>query len=107
MTSNALQHFCFVVVDLQPAVKHLSDGRNAHILLAPKDWWVHKFNVRFASVLSFPLRHKSNHDQKIVIIATNDSSFISPMITFAKILNIFGMKMTGGTLGKKQSPVKK
>ena len=26
--------FCYVVVDLQPAVKRLADGRNAHVLLA-------------------------------------------------------------------------
>ena len=100
MTSNALLLVSASLLLICNQQSHLSDGRNAHILLAPKDWWVHKFNVRFASVLSFPLRHKSNHDQKIVILATNDSSFISPMITFAKILNIFGMKMTGGTLGK-------
>ena len=27
--------FCYLVIDLQPAVKTLRDGRNAHILLAP------------------------------------------------------------------------
>ena len=31
------RRFCYLVIDLQPAVKSLADGRNAHILLAPTD----------------------------------------------------------------------
>ena len=46
--------FCYVVVDLQPAVKTMSDGRNAHILLAPTDWWINKFSQRFKSLSCFP-----------------------------------------------------
>ena len=33
--SSMTRHFCYIVIDLQPAVKKLSNGRNAHILLAP------------------------------------------------------------------------
>ena len=33
-------NFCFLIIDLQPAIKRLSDGRNAHVLLAPCDWWI-------------------------------------------------------------------
>ena len=40
--NNLTRHFCYLVIDLQPAVKTLADGRNAHILLAPPDWWVSK-----------------------------------------------------------------
>ena len=31
------KNFCYLVIDLQPAVKTLKDGRNAHILLAPPE----------------------------------------------------------------------
>ena len=27
------------MIDLAPAKKRLSDGRNAHVLIAPTDWW--------------------------------------------------------------------
>ena len=44
---NVLQHligltenFFFLDIDLKPAVKTLSDGRNAHTCIAPSDWWV-------------------------------------------------------------------
>ena len=94
------KNFCFVVVDLQPAVKKLSDGRNAHILLAPPDWWVSKFNQRFTSILNFPIYHVSGNAQKVVILATNKPKMIQPMILFATKLKIFQMFMANGVLGK-------
>ena len=30
-----------------PAVKHLPDGRNAHLIQQPPDWWLPKFRERF------------------------------------------------------------
>ena len=34
------ENFFFLDIDLKPAVKTLSDGRNAHTCIAPSDWWV-------------------------------------------------------------------
>lgn len=40
----------FAVIGMEPAMKKLPDGRNAHILLRPRDWWLdmfgkHKFAI--------------------------------------------------------------
>ena len=41
------KNFCYLVIDLQPAIKKLADGRNAHILLAPPEWWVTRVSQLF------------------------------------------------------------
>lgn len=38
---------CFVVVATRPAKKTLPDGRNAHILLRDRRWWIGEFIRRF------------------------------------------------------------
>ena len=40
--------FFFFAIDLVPAVKTLSDKRNAHILLAPPDWWCQQISSEFS-----------------------------------------------------------
>jgi hypothetical protein len=37
----------FATVHCGPAVKHLSDGRNAHLIQQPMQWWLPKFWERF------------------------------------------------------------
>jgi 2-polyprenyl-3-methyl-5-hydroxy-6-metoxy-1,4-benzoquinol methylase len=37
----------FIVVSLVPAGKTLPDGRNAHILLMPRQWWLDQLGERF------------------------------------------------------------
>ena len=49
MTSGIL----FYVIDLIPARKKLSDGRNAHIMLAPHDWWNQQISSVFSMNFSF------------------------------------------------------
>ena len=39
--------FLFATVHLGPAGKKLSDGRNAHLIQKPQEWWVPKFMERF------------------------------------------------------------
>jgi hypothetical protein len=38
--------FLFFAIDLTPAKKFLSDRRNAHILLAPADWWCQQISAQ-------------------------------------------------------------
>ena len=33
------QNFVWLRIDTEPARKSLSDGRNAHLSLHPKEWW--------------------------------------------------------------------
>lgn len=37
----------FLVVATAPANKHLADGRNAHLIVEPPDWWLPKIMQRF------------------------------------------------------------
>lgn len=39
-----------LVVATRPAVKHLPDGRNAHLIQEPLEWWLPKLNSRFRMV---------------------------------------------------------
>lgn len=98
LTSN----FCYLVVDLQPAVKKLQDGRNAHILLAPHDWWTNKLAQLFPCITSFPLYHEAGQIQKIVMVCTNDPSQLELAYSFLIKLKIFNIKLTGGILGSKK-----
>ena len=86
-----------LVIDLQPAVKKLPDGRNAHILLAPPDWWSLKISQYFNSKVSFPIFHDTGHIQKLVYVASNDPNTMPIMFLFLK-MRLFGFAMKGGVL---------
>ena len=90
--------FCYVVVDLQPAVKTMEDGRNAHILLAPQDWWINKFAERFECHIAFPLYHNCGLAQKLVIVASDKPSMMPMMFGFLIKIDIFNLNMAGGIL---------
>lgn len=50
--SSLIKKVAYFVISISPAKKHLPDGRNAHILLRPANWWLDEFNKRF-DVLNF------------------------------------------------------
>jgi len=62
----------FLQIDLQPAVKRLASGRNAHIMLAPPDWWLAQVAVAFPLQGSYPIFHESGTLQKLAIVAAAD-----------------------------------
>ena len=93
--------FCYVVVDLQPAVKTMEDGRNAHILLAPHDWWINKFAERFECHIAFPIYHDCGLAQKLVIVASDKPSMMPMMFGFLIKIDIFNLNMAGGILQTK------
>lgn len=45
--SSKTLNFFIGIIDLLPAKKVLSDGRNAHILIAPPGWWMDKLTEKF------------------------------------------------------------
>ena len=90
--------FCYVVIDLQPAVKRLADGRNAHVLLAPPEWWASRFSQVFPCIATFPIKHTCGVDQKIVIAATQRNDLLPKMYSFLNKINAYGISMTAGTL---------
>ena len=91
--------FTFLVIDLQPAVKRLEDGRNAHILLAPIDWWTSKISQRFSCIATLPIMHKRGLIQKLVVLGSNKRSIVPLMYGFLNKLKIYDYTMNGGTLG--------
>lgn len=99
LTSN----FCYLVIDMQPAVKKLQDGRNAHILLAPHDWWVSKLAQLFPCVTSFPLYHQSGSIQKIVIACAQDPSRLDLVYSFLIKMKLFNIRLAGGILGGRRA----
>ena len=94
--------FCYLVIDLQPAVKVLADGRNAHILLAPPDWWVTKIAQIFPCHAAFPIYHERGKIQKIVIAACSKNEYVPFMYGFLNKMRLFDFVMAGGPLGKKK-----
>ena len=101
---NLTRNFCYLIIDLQPAVKSLANGRNAHILLAPSDWWVNKISQHFSCQSSFPILHERGLPQKIIVGATNKREIVPYMYSFLAKMKLFDFTMVGGPLGKvKQS----
>lgn len=96
-------NFCYLVIDLQPAVKKLDDGRNAHVLLAPAEWWNLKVSEVFSSIAAFPIYHKSGIQQKQVIAATNDTKQVPMMYGFLMKMKILDVVLSYGPLGNKGS----
>ena len=94
--------FCYVVVDLQPAVKRLADGRNAHILLAPAEWWVSRFSQVFACMTSFTLPHESGAQQKLVVVACENPRIVPHMHTFLNKINAYDLSFKAGSLKSKK-----
>lgn len=45
--SSLTEKFFFFCIDLLPASKRVSDGRNAHFLIAPSEWWIHQIKNEF------------------------------------------------------------
>ena len=45
--NNLTENFFFFCIDLVPASKMLNDGRNAHTLIAPSDWWLQQIKNKF------------------------------------------------------------
>ena len=94
--SSMTRHFCYIVIDLQPAVKKLSNGRNAHILLAPVDWWVSRFSQTFPCLTTFTLPHENGWIQKLAIVASHDPKCLPYINTFLNKLNVYDLCFKGG-----------
>jgi len=97
---NLTNNFCYLVIDLQPAVKTLADGRNAHILLAPPEWWISRIAQLFPCIASFPVMHSRGIAQKLVIAATERRQLLPFMYGFLIKMRLFEFSMSGGPLGK-------
>ena len=92
------RRFCYLVIDLQPAVKTLADGRNAHILLAPPEWWTTRLAQLFPCLATFPVLHKAGPAQKLVVAAAHSPQVLPLMYGFLNKLKIYDLRCVGGVL---------
>ena len=86
--------FCYVIIDLQPAVKRLADGRNAHVLLAPPEWWVSRFSQNFSCLATFCIRHERGNHQKVVIAGTQHPALLPHVYSFLNKINVYKLICT-------------
>ena len=94
------RNFCYTVVDLQPAVKQLADGRNAHILLAPSEWWISRFSQVFACISAFTLNHQNGSQQKLVVVGAQEPMILPHIYSFLNKLNVYNKCFKGGSVRK-------
>jgi 2-polyprenyl-3-methyl-5-hydroxy-6-metoxy-1,4-benzoquinol methylase len=50
----------FLTIATRPAQKVLPDGRNAHLIIRPAEWWLPKFQKRFSLVQVLPESSESD-----------------------------------------------
>lgn len=74
--STSTIKFFICIIDLLPAVKKLSDGRNAHILLAPPGWWVEKLTERFMSG-HYAIYNNGKLNKKLCYLGVNNPKLLS------------------------------
>ena len=87
--------FCFLLIDLQPAVQYLQNGQNAHTLLAPYDWWAAKLSNYFPYNVSFPIYNKGRGViQKYIFTGTRFPSKMLAAMTFTANLKKFEAAMS-------------
>ena len=53
--ASKVQRLAFVTIHTGPAVKTLSDGRNAHLIQKPSSWWLPKLMDRL-NLINFQIR---------------------------------------------------
>ena len=46
-SSRLTKKVAFLVIACRPANRHLDDGRNAHLIVEPPDWWLKKIGGTF------------------------------------------------------------
>ena len=98
--SSLTSKICFLSIDLQPSVKTLADGRNAHIMLAPNDWWLNRISRVFPNFATVLIPHKLGFDQKLIVVGSCDRTLSPFLYVFANQLAIFNLIMTGGMVKK-------
>ena len=81
----------FYSIDLIPARKKLIDGRNAHILLAPADWWCQKLASHFIMNLNFRMgrnKDSSRFPVRLIGCSTNNLKNFSMASNFLKFTRL-------------------
>ena len=79
--------FFFFCIDLLPASKAVPDGRNAHFLIAPPEWWAQQLKIHFPIVTCIEVGRTKKGDRYPMHLfgcATSSMIFFDPMNEFIK-----------------------
>ena len=89
--------FFFFAIDLMPASKKLADKRNAHLLIAPSDWWAQKLKEHFRTIYITETGHLPNgdpHPNHLFGCATNNPQNAILMSSFLNDIDLVWKKWT-------------
>ena len=89
--ANLTENFFFFCIDLIPASKKLKDGRNAHTLIAPPDWWLQQIKNKFKIVNCIEvgiMPDGSSYPMHLFGCATNSMKSFQCMNTFLENIAI-------------------
>lgn len=87
--------FFFFCIDLIPASKRVKDGRNAHFLIAPSDWWMQQIKSKFKIVTCIETGMAgdgSNYPMHLFGCGTNSMKHFSAMNNFLENVEIANKK---------------
>ena len=89
--SGLTNKFFFFCIDLLPASKKTSDGRNAHFLIAPSEWWITQIKNEF-NILTFievgDMPDGTSYPMHLFGCATNSMSNFKCMNTFLENIDV-------------------
>ena len=77
--------FFFFCIDLLPASKKIPDGRNAHFLIAPSDWWIQQIKSHFKVVTAIEVGEmpdRTSYPMHLFGCATNSMKNFQAMSEF-------------------------
>ena len=83
--ANLTENFFFFCIDLIPASKRLKDGRNAHTLIAPSDWWLQQIKNKFKIINCIEvgiMPDRSSYPQHLFGCASNSRKYFKSMNIF-------------------------
>ena len=88
---DATNKFFFFCIDLIPAVKQTYDGRNAHFLIAPSEWWISQLKIKFNVVSALEVGELESGEKypiRLFGCATNSMKHFKAMNTFLENVEI-------------------
>lgn len=65
--NNITLKICFLTIALRPAKKILEDGRNAHLIIENRDFWINKINNNFKNFKIIKEEYKENDYYNLII----------------------------------------
>lgn len=93
--SSITNKFFFFCIDLLPASKKTSDGRNAHFLIAPTEWWINQIKNEF-KIITFvevgEMPDGTDYPIHLFGCATNSMNHFRGMNTFLENVNLLKSK---------------